>query len=126
VLIVGGVYTCRYNNDPEYKDKKETGDLRLLSTLWSHALVKRPENHLTGVGVYGLTTEQEPNSRTHTTIKCFTASPCAQGSSLVATTSKPDLGPFSRFALLLCIETHRTEGCDKRMIVMGDTDRTDS
>ena len=39
-----------YNQDPVYK----TDDLRLLSTLWSHHLVNRPENQLTGVGfLYG-------------------------------------------------------------------------
>lgn len=39
-----------YNQDPIYK----TGDYRLLSTLWSHYLVARPENQLTGVGfLYG-------------------------------------------------------------------------
>ena len=27
-----------------------SGDLSALSTLWSHALVKRPENQMTGVG----------------------------------------------------------------------------
>ena len=35
-----------YNQDPLYPKK----DHRLLSTLWSHHLVKRPENELTGVG----------------------------------------------------------------------------
>ncbi len=35
-----------YNLDPIYR----TGDHRLLSTLWSHHLVGRPENELTGVG----------------------------------------------------------------------------
>lgn len=35
-----------YNQDPVYS----TGDRSLLSTLWSHHLVKRPENNLTGVG----------------------------------------------------------------------------
>ncbi|MBI1929048.1 hypothetical protein HYR99_32980 [Candidatus Poribacteria bacterium] len=39
-----------YNQDPVYK----TDDHRLLSTLWSHYLVERPENQLTGVGfLYG-------------------------------------------------------------------------
>ena len=39
-----------YNQDPVYK----TDDLRSLSTLWSHHLVNRPENQLTGVGfLYG-------------------------------------------------------------------------
>lgn len=35
-----------YNQDPVYK----TWDYRTLSTLWSHYLVERPENQLTGVG----------------------------------------------------------------------------
>ena len=35
-----------YNLDPVFP----TGDHKLLSTLWSHHLVKRPENQLTGVG----------------------------------------------------------------------------
>ena len=35
-----------YNLDPVYAK----GDHRLLTTLWSHHLVKRPENQLTGVG----------------------------------------------------------------------------
>ena len=35
-----------YNQDSVYK----TGDYRTLSTLWSHYLVDRPENELTGVG----------------------------------------------------------------------------
>ncbi len=35
-----------FAQDPVYK----TDDHRLLSTLWSHYLVKRPENQLTGVG----------------------------------------------------------------------------
>lgn len=35
-----------YKDDPLYA----TGDHRLLSSLWSHHLVKRPENQLTGVG----------------------------------------------------------------------------
>ncbi len=39
-----------YHQDPVYK----TGDYRTLSTLWSHHLVDRPENQLTGVGfLYG-------------------------------------------------------------------------
>lgn len=39
-----------YKADPLFK----TSDLRLLSTLWSHHLVGRPENTLTGVGfLYG-------------------------------------------------------------------------
>ncbi|MSR31609.1 MAG: hypothetical protein EXR99_08900 [Gemmataceae bacterium] len=35
-----------FRDDPQF----ENGDHRLLSTLWSHHLVKRPENSLTGVG----------------------------------------------------------------------------
>lgn len=35
-----------YNQDPLYKSEDE----QLLSSLWSHHLVKRPENELTGVG----------------------------------------------------------------------------
>ena len=35
-----------FGDDPLYKG----GDHKLLSTLWSHYLVKRPENTLTGVG----------------------------------------------------------------------------
>jgi hypothetical protein len=35
-----------YNNDPVF----QTEDLRTLSTLWGHHLVRRPENQLTGVG----------------------------------------------------------------------------
>ena len=35
-----------FNLDPVYP----SGDHRLLTTLWSHHLVKRPENQLTGVG----------------------------------------------------------------------------
>lgn len=35
-----------FNSDPVFP----TGDHRLLSTLWSHHLVGRPENQLTGVG----------------------------------------------------------------------------
>lgn len=35
-----------YNLDPLYR----SGDPKLLSTLWSHHLVARPENQLTGVG----------------------------------------------------------------------------
>ena len=39
-----------FHQDPVYK----TGDYRTLSTLWSHHLVGRPENELTGVGfLYG-------------------------------------------------------------------------
>lgn len=36
----------RYSMDPIYR----VGDPKLLSTLWSHHLVGRPENQLTGVG----------------------------------------------------------------------------
>src|SRR5947209_5839406 len=45
----GRALTCwkqAFTEDPVYK----TDDHRLLSTLWSHYLVKRPENSLTGVG----------------------------------------------------------------------------
>ncbi len=45
----GRALTCWkqwYNADPLYR----RGDHGLLSTLWSHHLVKRPENQLTGVG----------------------------------------------------------------------------
>ncbi|MFG0331847.1 MAG: N,N-dimethylformamidase beta subunit family domain-containing protein [Maioricimonas sp. JB049] len=45
----GRALTCWkqwYNTDPLYR----SGDHRLLSTLWSHHLVQRPENQLTGVG----------------------------------------------------------------------------
>lgn len=45
----GQALTCWkqwYNVDPLYRTDKE----RLLSTLWSHHLVQRPENQLTGVG----------------------------------------------------------------------------
>lgn len=45
----GTAQTCWkqwYNMDPIYR----TGDQRLLSTAWSHHLVDRPENQLTGVG----------------------------------------------------------------------------
>ena len=45
----GRALTCwkqGYNLDPVF----QTGDHRLLSTAWSHHLVKRPENQLTGVG----------------------------------------------------------------------------
>ncbi|HEY1188158.1 MAG TPA: N,N-dimethylformamidase beta subunit family domain-containing protein [Gemmata sp.] len=35
-----------FGDDPVY----QTGDHKTLSTLWSHYLVNRPENHLTGVG----------------------------------------------------------------------------
>ena len=45
----GQALTCykqSFNSDPLFK----TNDQRLLSTTWSHHLVKRPENQLTGVG----------------------------------------------------------------------------
>lgn len=45
----GRALTCWkqwYNVDPLYR----RGDHKLLSTLWSHHLVERPENQLTGVG----------------------------------------------------------------------------
>ncbi|MEZ6058917.1 MAG: DUF6605 domain-containing protein [Planctomycetaceae bacterium] len=45
----GRALTCWkqwYNVDPLYR----RGDQRLLSTAWSHHLVERPENELTGVG----------------------------------------------------------------------------
>ncbi len=45
----GRALTCWkqwYNVDPIYR----TGDQRLLATLWSHHLVGRPENQMTGVG----------------------------------------------------------------------------
>lgn len=45
----GRALTCWkqwYNVDPLYRQ----GDHRLLSTLWSHHLIDRPENQLTGVG----------------------------------------------------------------------------
>ena len=45
----GRALTCYkqwYNIDPMYRN----GDQRLLSTAWSHHLVGRPENQLTGVG----------------------------------------------------------------------------
>lgn len=45
----GRALTCWkqwYNVDPLFR----TGDQKLLSTLWSHHLVNRPENELTGVG----------------------------------------------------------------------------
>ena len=45
----GRALTCWkqwFNADPLYR----TGDHKLLSTLWSHHLVERPENRLTGVG----------------------------------------------------------------------------
>ncbi len=45
----GRAFTCWkqwYNTDPLYR----RGDHRLLSTAWSHHLVQRPENQLTGVG----------------------------------------------------------------------------
>ncbi|MSU58338.1 MAG: hypothetical protein EXS35_09180 [Pedosphaera sp.] len=45
----GRALTCwkeNFHKDPVYP----TGDHRLLTSLWSHHLVKRPENQLTGVG----------------------------------------------------------------------------
>ncbi|QDS91697.1 N,N-dimethylformamidase beta subunit [Roseimaritima multifibrata] len=45
----GRALTCHkqgYNTDPIYRQ----GDHGLLSTAWSHHLVERPENELTGVG----------------------------------------------------------------------------
>jgi hypothetical protein len=45
----GRAFTCYkqwYNSDPHFS----TGKHNLLSTLWSHHLVARPENQLTGVG----------------------------------------------------------------------------
>ncbi len=45
----GAAFTCwkqNYQSDPVF----QTGDHAGLSTLWSHHLVKRPENQLTGVG----------------------------------------------------------------------------
>lgn len=45
----GSALTCwkqRFNADPIFP----SGEHKLLSTLWSHHLVKRPENQLTGVG----------------------------------------------------------------------------
>jgi hypothetical protein len=45
----GRTLTCWkqwYNADPLYR----VGDQKLLSTLWSHHFVERPENQLTGVG----------------------------------------------------------------------------
>lgn len=45
----GRALTCwkqSFGDDPVYK----TGDHKLLSTLWSHYLLNRPENSLTGVG----------------------------------------------------------------------------
>jgi hypothetical protein len=49
----GRALTCwkqAYHSDPVY----QTGTYDLLSTLWSHHLVNRPENQLTGVGfLYG-------------------------------------------------------------------------
>ncbi len=45
----GRALTCwkqSFNSDPLYRQ----GDHRLLSTAWSHHLVDRPENQLTGVG----------------------------------------------------------------------------
>ena len=46
----GRALTCWkqwYNRDPLYRTK----DHQLMSTLWSHHLVERPENQLTGVGM---------------------------------------------------------------------------
>jgi hypothetical protein len=46
----GRAFTCwkqSFGDDPYYKDRSKH---RLLSTLWSHHLVGRPENQLTGVG----------------------------------------------------------------------------
>lgn len=46
----GRAATCwkqNYHSDPVYQAKEEYG---LLSSLWSHHLVERPENTLTGVG----------------------------------------------------------------------------
>jgi hypothetical protein len=46
----GRAFTCwkqDFGDDPYYKDRSRH---RLLSTLWSHHLVGRPENRLTGVG----------------------------------------------------------------------------
>lgn len=45
----GQALTCwkqGYNLDPQYR----VGDPKLLSTLWGHHLIGRPENQLTGVG----------------------------------------------------------------------------
>jgi hypothetical protein len=45
----GRALTCwkqNYHSDPQFKE----ADKSTLSTLWSHHLVKRPENQLTGVG----------------------------------------------------------------------------
>ena len=45
----GRALTCwkeNYFKDPVYA----TGDYTLLTSLWSHHLIKRPENELTGVG----------------------------------------------------------------------------
>ena len=44
----GRALTCwkqRFNQDPAYRENRT-----MLTTLWSHHLVKRPENQLTGVG----------------------------------------------------------------------------
>jgi hypothetical protein len=46
---IGRAFACykqSFGDDPLYK----TGEHKLLSTLWSHYLVQRPENSLTGVG----------------------------------------------------------------------------
>lgn len=49
----GKSFTCykgNYHSDPVF----QTRDFKLLSTAWSHHLLKRPENQLTGVGfIYG-------------------------------------------------------------------------
>jgi len=49
----GKSFTCfkgNYHSDPVF----QTRDFKLLSTAWSHHLLKRPENELTGVGfIYG-------------------------------------------------------------------------
>ena len=45
----GQALTCWkqwYNLDPAYRD----GNIKLLTTAWSHELIGRPENQLTGVG----------------------------------------------------------------------------
>ena len=39
-------YKENYKEDPRYK----SGEHHLVSALWSHPVVNRPENHLTGVG----------------------------------------------------------------------------
>jgi hypothetical protein len=48
--VGGRAFTCwkqSFGDDPYYKDRSKH---RLLSTLWSHHLVGRPENQVTGVG----------------------------------------------------------------------------